>query len=99
MNAQQKAMGNSGVKVSYILSASKNIKVNADQNISIKELISNNKDRTDTTPYFQLAYEPPGETLARNLVYLNDRIENNATDGILSDGGGQVVVSSHSSQR
>jgi len=43
-------MGGSGVKVSYIVSASKNIKVNADKNISIKELIAN-KDRNDWPPY------------------------------------------------
>ena len=47
---------NSGIKVSYILSASKNIKVNADQNVNIRELIAN-KDRNDLPPYFQLAYE------------------------------------------
>ena len=35
------AGGGQGVKVSYLVSASKNIKVNADQNISIKELIAN----------------------------------------------------------
>ena len=45
------AGSNSGVKVSYIVSASKNIKVNADQNIIIKDLIAN-KDRSNQTPYF-----------------------------------------------
>lgn len=37
-------VGGSGVKISALVSASKNIKVNADNNISIKELIAN-KDR------------------------------------------------------
>jgi len=48
--------GNSGIKVSYIVSASKKIGVNADQNINIRELIAN-KDRSDLPPYFQLAFE------------------------------------------
>ena len=55
-NSEMVATGNSGIKVSYILSASKNIKVNADQNVNIRELIAN-KDRNNKAPYFHLQYE------------------------------------------
>ena len=53
--------------MSYIVSASKNIRVNADQNISIKELIAN-KDRVENQqPYFQLAYEQLESQAKRRL--------------------------------
>ena len=54
MGHKSAAAGNSGVKVSYILSASKNIKVNENRNISIKDLIANkDKNVQDmTAPYF-----------------------------------------------
>ena len=53
--------------MSYIVSASKNIRVNADQNIIIKELIAH-KDRVENQqPYFQLAYEQLESPAKRRL--------------------------------
>ena len=59
-NSEQ-VVNSSGVKVSYMISGQKNIKVNAAQNISIKELIDQQKDkdpsRQGSQPFFHLAYE------------------------------------------
>ena len=78
-NSEMVATGNSGIKVSYILSASKNIKVNADQNVNIRELIAN-KDRNNKAPYFHLQYEQSQMSRPRVNSY-----ENHADDGLLSD--------------
>ena len=84
---------NSGVKVSYIVSASKNIKVNADQNISIKELIAN-KDRVDKTPYFQLAYNHHAGLSGANE---RDIGSGGAGEAVLSDSGGKYITSASKS--
>ena len=67
--------------MSYIVSASKNIKVNADQNISIKELIAN-QDRSEQPPYFKLSFEPTSAGAPSRL-----RVNSHGRDGVLSDGG------------
>ena len=74
---QSQQMG-TGVKVSYIVSASK---MNPDKNIRITELIAN-KNRTDQSPFFQLALEgmPSGSAIKPPRINSYER-----DDGILSD--------------
>ena len=47
----------SPVKISYMISGQKNIKVNADQNINIKELIQNQETNSNIQSIFKLTYD------------------------------------------